>query len=192
MKGLDLRFIVVCFCLPMLAGCFTTTFPKQIQFLKSLRTNGRGIKGVLFSSKNDNYRRKSMKKSTLTSQRKTGRNTSQGRGLIKQNSKFRTYQNVKQTKLLEPSIVFSNNHLLLVNKPPGYHSQPNESPALGNNSKCMLTKLRSLRLGGGSSKDFLLPMHRLDQVRQYNTFDIHVAIDLFIAQIRLDSFTIVY
>ena len=194
MKGLDLGFIVCC-CLPMFASSFITTFPKQVQFLKSFRTkNCIGVKVVLFSSKNENNRRKSIKKSTLTSQRKTGKSTSQRRGLIKPSLKFRTNQNVKQqTKLLEPSIVFSNNHLLLVNKPPGYHSQPNESPALGNNSKCMLSKLKSLQLGGGSSKDFLLPMHRLDQVGHFNLFDMHVVlIKLIMAHIRLAIFTFIY
>lgn len=66
-------------------------------------------------------------------------------------------------QLLEPSVVFSNNHLLLVNKPAGYHSQPNESFATATSTKCMLSKLKKMQLGGGSAKDFLLPMHRLDQ-----------------------------
>ena len=66
-------------------------------------------------------------------------------------------------KLIEPSVVFSNNHILLVNKPAGYHSQPNESLSTATSKKCLLTKLKQMRLGGGSANDFLLPMHRLDQ-----------------------------
>ena len=67
------------------------------------------------------------------------------------------------SKLLEPSIIFSNNHILVINKPPGYHSQPNEAPTSSNSQKCMLTKLKNMKLGGGSMNDFLAPMHRLDQ-----------------------------
>mmetsp|Transcript_8623 Transcript_8623/g.10889 ORF Transcript_8623/g.10889 Transcript_8623/m.10889 type:complete len:390 (-) Transcript_8623:8-1177(-) len=72
----------------------------------------------------------------------------------------------KHPHLTEPSIVFSNNHLLLINKPPGYHSQPNASlsnKSIPKQTKCMLSKLKMMQLGGGGSNDFLLPMHRLDQ-----------------------------
>ncbi|KAL3938600.1 MAG: hypothetical protein SGBAC_006517 [Bacillariaceae sp.] len=63
------------------------------------------------------------------------------------------------TKLEEPSIVYSDNHLLVVDKPPGWHSVPNPT----NSSKCLLNKLRDMQLGGGSNQDFLLPIHRIDQ-----------------------------
>lgn len=65
--------------------------------------------------------------------------------------------------LPEPEIIFSNNLLLVVNKPAGYHSQPNESIEQASSKKCILSKLKASQLGGGSRKDFLLPMHRLDQ-----------------------------
>jgi len=70
---------------------------------------------------------------------------------------------LKQTVLPEPSVVFSNNHILLVNKPAGYHSQPNESIEQTPSKKCLLSKLKARELGGGSANNFLLPMHRLDQ-----------------------------
>ncbi|CAJ1893537.1 unnamed protein product [Cylindrotheca closterium] len=63
------------------------------------------------------------------------------------------------TKLEEPSIIYNDNHLLVVNKPPGWHSVPNPT----HSSKCLLTKLRDMQLGGGSRQDFLLPIHRIDQ-----------------------------
>jgi 23S rRNA pseudouridine1911/1915/1917 synthase len=71
--------------------------------------------------------------------------------------------NSKGKALLEPTIIFSNNHLLVVNKPAGYHSQPNESMEQEPSKKCLLSKLKKDELGGGSAKNFLLPMHRLDQ-----------------------------
>eukprot|EP00980_Cylindrotheca_fusiformis_P014347 scaffold3827_cov179-Cylindrotheca_fusiformis.AAC.11 len=61
--------------------------------------------------------------------------------------------------LIDPSVVYSDNHLLVVNKPPGWHSVPN--PEFSH--KCILSKLREMRLGGGSKQDFLLPLHRIDQ-----------------------------
>ena len=71
------------------------------------------------------------------------------------------------TSLENPTIAFSNHHLLVVNKPPGWHSVPNEgannSVSSGSNSKCLLQYLKRHELGGGSNKDFLLPMHRIDQ-----------------------------
>ena len=70
---------------------------------------------------------------------------------------------LKETVLPEPSVVFSNNHILLVNKPAGYHSQPNASIEQTPSKKCLLSKLKASELGGGSANNFLLPMHRLDQ-----------------------------
>jgi 23S rRNA-/tRNA-specific pseudouridylate synthase len=91
------------------------------------------------------------------------------------------------SRLPKPSILYSSNHLLVVNKPPGYHSIPNKTTAEtksanANNSnnndtctistsskdtditdKCLLSYLKSQGLGGGSTNDFLLPLHRLDQ-----------------------------
>ena len=69
----------------------------------------------------------------------------------------------EETVLPEASVVFSNNHILLVNKPAGYHSQPNESIEQTPSKKCLLSKLKASELGGGSANNFLLPMHRLDQ-----------------------------
>lgn len=71
--------------------------------------------------------------------------------------------NPKQFRLPEPTVVFTNNHLLFVNKPAGYHSQPNESIEQKPSNKCLLSKLKARELGGGSANNFLLPMHRLDQ-----------------------------
>lgn len=80
------------------------------------------------------------------------------------NAQTRPPKEIKQQPLLpEPSIIFSNNHILLVKKPAGYHSQPNESIGQTFSEKCLLSKLKARKLGGGSDKNFLLPMHRLDQ-----------------------------
>jgi len=74
-------------------------------------------------------------------------------------------------ELAPPTILYSSNHLLLVNKPAGWHSVPNQrttnetttAVADSNNNKCLLTYLQQQRLGGGSQQTFLLPCHRLDQ-----------------------------
>ena len=89
--------------------------------------------------------------------------------------------------LSPPAILYSDNHLLAVNKPAGWHSVPNNTPKRpggwnredagftggGDESdngrsatggrKCLLTHLKSRGLGGGSKKDFLVPLHRIDQ-----------------------------
>mmetsp|Transcript_18025 Transcript_18025/g.18252 ORF Transcript_18025/g.18252 Transcript_18025/m.18252 type:complete len:347 (-) Transcript_18025:355-1395(-) len=62
--------------------------------------------------------------------------------------------------LQEPTILFSSNHLLVVNKPCGWHSVPNENSS---KPKCLLHKLKQNGMGGGSNQQFLLPMHRIDQ-----------------------------
>ncbi|KAL7537640.1 hypothetical protein ACHAXR_012011, partial [Thalassiosira sp. AJA248-18] len=73
-------------------------------------------------------------------------------------------------KLEKPEVIFSNNHLLVMNKPPGWKSQPgngggknNMQDSGGHDPKCLLSYLKSQSLGGGSQKDFLTPTHRLDQ-----------------------------
>ena len=74
-------------------------------------------------------------------------------------------------KLEKPEIIFSNNHVLVVNKPAGWKSQPGDGGGQNNNNqsssyvdpKCLLTYLQSQELGGGSQKNFLSPTHRLDQ-----------------------------
>ena len=71
-------------------------------------------------------------------------------------------------KLQRPDIIFSNNHLLVVNKPPGWKSQPGDGGGQrqggdGPDRKCLLTYIKSQSLGGGSQKDFVTPTHRLDQ-----------------------------
>lgn len=68
-------------------------------------------------------------------------------------------------RLQPPEIIFSNNHLLVVNKSPGWKSQPGEGSGSSNSfdTKCLLTYLKKQSLGGGSQKDFLTPTHRLDQ-----------------------------
>ena len=104
------------------------------------------------------------------------------------------------SSLLAPTVVYSDNHLLAINKPAGWHSVPNISKKRGRisnnqshkngnsnendnrgaehttttatttigssssiNKKCLLTHLQTKGLGGGSNKDFLLPLHRIDQ-----------------------------
>lgn len=68
-------------------------------------------------------------------------------------------------KLQPPEIIYSNNHLLVVNKTPGWKSQPGEGPGTTNtlDPKCLLTNLQNKSLGGGSQQNFLIPTHRLDQ-----------------------------
>ncbi|KAL9183531.1 hypothetical protein ACHAXT_004387 [Thalassiosira profunda] len=70
-------------------------------------------------------------------------------------------------KLERPEIIYSNNHLLVVNKPAGWKSQPGDGggagPNRGPDPKCLLTYLKQQSLGGGSQNDFLIPTHRLDQ-----------------------------
>ncbi|KAL7535313.1 hypothetical protein ACHAWF_005129 [Thalassiosira exigua] len=69
----------------------------------------------------------------------------------------------KSTPLERPNIIFSNNHLLVVNKPAGWKSQPGDGVIGRADPKCLLTYLKSQFLGGGSKRDFLIPTHRLDQ-----------------------------
>jgi 23S rRNA pseudouridine1911/1915/1917 synthase len=64
------------------------------------------------------------------------------------------------SSLEKPTVLFQDNHLLAVNKPVGWHSVPNPGPA---SPKCLLSELKRMELGGGSHKDFLLSLHRIDQ-----------------------------
>lgn len=72
---------------------------------------------------------------------------------------------VTQQQLPRPTVVYTDNHLLVINKPPGWHSVPNaEAPSLlSSTSKCLLTYLQSMQMGGGSQRDYLLSLHRIDQ-----------------------------
>jgi 23S rRNA-/tRNA-specific pseudouridylate synthase len=73
------------------------------------------------------------------------------------------------TPLLPPTILYTDNHLLVVNKPVGWHSIPNtdndddNDRSVRNSQKCLLTLAKSNEWGGGTKKDFLLPLHRIDQ-----------------------------
>ena len=58
-----------------------------------------------------------------------------------------------------PSVLFSNNHLLVVNKAPGWSSMPTKSTP----EKSLLDHLIARKLGGGSENNFLVPLHRIDQ-----------------------------
>ena len=86
---------------------------------------------------------------------------------VRQNSSNTSSNN----KLEKPEIIFSNNHVLVVNKPAGWKSQPGDGGGQNNNNqnsnhvdpKCLLTYLQLQELGGGSQKNFLSPTHRLDQ-----------------------------
>lgn len=64
-------------------------------------------------------------------------------------------------RLQPPTTLYSNNHLLVINKPAGWHSIPLEHNK--DSKKCLLSWLKRQSLGGGSRHDFLLPLHRLDQ-----------------------------
>lgn len=77
-------------------------------------------------------------------------------------------QSTSSPKLEPPEIIYSNNHLLVVNKPAGWKSQPGDGGGTGSMSnavdpKCLLTYLQNQSLGGGSQKNFISPTHRLDQ-----------------------------
>ena len=67
------------------------------------------------------------------------------------------------------NIIFSNNHIVLINKPAGFHCQPNESNIDASmnikttSSKCLVTICKKEGVGGGSDGTFLLPLHRIDQ-----------------------------
>ena len=79
-----------------------------------------------------------------------------------------TMQPKSSGNLQPPQIIFSNNHLLVVNKPPGWKSQPGDGGGASSSPtsvdpKCLLTFLQSQQLGGGSLQNFLNPTHRLDQ-----------------------------
>lgn len=167
MRGLKIIIFLTLCQLSMFASSFlSTTSTKSLSLGTSTRSTCIALdKILLLSTKGASNRSRRVKRSPSGSRTQKRKNPKQREEFVRPKLKSNGYQNVKQQGLLEPSIVFTNNHLLLVNKPPGYHSQPNESPSMGNNAKCMLTKLKSMALGGGSSKDFLLPMHRLDQVR---------------------------
>ena len=75
--------------------------------------------------------------------------------LSRQTTRRRTFSSLPQ-----PSVLYSNNHLLAINKPAGWHSIPLDH---GRSNKCLLTWLKQKSLGGGSRHDFLIPLHRLDQ-----------------------------
>lgn len=89
----------------------------------------------------------------------------------KQSNKSQSRQHSTRPKnnprLEKPEVIYSNNHLLVVNKPAGWKSQPGNGGGGTTPSsidpKCLLTYLKSQQLGGGSNKDFLIPTHRLDQ-----------------------------
>ena len=64
------------------------------------------------------------------------------------------------TQLPTPRILYQSNHLLAVDKPPGWQSVLNQEAG---HAKCLMQYLQSQKLGGGSQGDFLKPIHRLDQ-----------------------------
>jgi 23S rRNA-/tRNA-specific pseudouridylate synthase len=67
-------------------------------------------------------------------------------------------------------MLYHDNHLLVIYKPAGWHSVPNQQvPHTSSHnetltdSKCLWTFLKERQWGGGSHHDFVLPLHRLDQ-----------------------------
>ena len=62
--------------------------------------------------------------------------------------------------LPRPQILYTNNHLVVVNKPPGWHSMPATNDQ---DTKSLVAHLQHARLGGGSQQTFLSPLHRIDQ-----------------------------
>ena len=64
------------------------------------------------------------------------------------------------SSLQRPVIIDQDNHLLVINKPAGWHSVPNNQRS---SEKSLMTFCKNQRWGGGSQKDFLSPLHRLDQ-----------------------------
>ena len=80
---------------------------------------------------------------------------------------FSSSSSFRPLQLHPPTIIYSDNHLLVVNKPPGWHSVPNTpkhgksngSCGEGETKKCLLTYLKTNKLGGGSKSDFLIPLH---------------------------------
>jgi 23S rRNA pseudouridine1911/1915/1917 synthase len=72
----------------------------------------------------------------------------------------RASHDVRPSVLEPPSILYESNHLLAVHKPAGWHAVPNQN---GSDIKCLLTFLKSEKLGGGSLSNFLIPLHRIDQ-----------------------------
>jgi 23S rRNA pseudouridine1911/1915/1917 synthase len=73
-----------------------------------------------------------------------------------------SFRHVAAEALPSPSIIYSNNHLLVVNKPPGWKSVP-DSVSAEMDPKSLISHLQYQRFGGGSSQTFLLPLHRIDQ-----------------------------
>ena len=118
------------------------------------------------------YGSKKVKKGQ-SSQRTQKRRSPQAHQPINANTQQQVRRNSSKTsnkQLLEkPEVIFSNNHVLVVNKPAGWKSQPGDGGGQNNNQsnridpKCLLTYLQSQELGGGSQKNFLSPTHRLDQ-----------------------------
>lgn len=66
-----------------------------------------------------------------------------------------------QLCLPDPNIIWQSNHILAVYKPPGWQTVDMNEPG---SRTCLLHHLKyTLKVGGGSDRSFLLPLHRLDQ-----------------------------
>ena len=107
----------------------------------------------------------------VQSQRPNRRSPSTQQPNLTQQQVRRNSSKTSTNKLEKPEIIFSNNHVLVVNKPAGWKSQPGDGGRQNNSNqstgsidpKCLLTYLQSQELGGGSLNNFLSPTHRLDQ-----------------------------
>lgn len=133
--------------------CFHPTSPLTISTLYAYTRSQRSNKGSNVENTSRRFR--------------TNRQSNNSSGNTSTPSAGSRTKSSLSTSLPQPDIIFQSNHLLVVNKPPGYHSQPNESleqaAISASNTKCLLTLLKTKKLGGGSQNDFLLPMHRIDQ-----------------------------
>jgi len=116
------------------------------------------------------HAKSSEQRSKLYTQRKSQQETQRSQ-IRSQSQQSRKYSSKLTAPRLErPEVIFSNNHLLVMNKSAGWKSQPgngggknNSQISAGPDPKCLLTYLKSQSLGGGSMNDFLIPTHRLDQ-----------------------------
>jgi 23S rRNA-/tRNA-specific pseudouridylate synthase len=81
----------------------------------------------------------------------------------KSKSSLSSSSSSESSSLLRPAeVIYQDPHLLVVNKPPGYHCGPNHNR--NDRIKCILNHLLLRKLGGGQhGRRVLRPLHRIDQ-----------------------------